>query len=248
MFDFSNAADDFFVNLNLQTNLSLPTNRETVLQFYEAIQREFPSMTLLYQRETGESVLEANREQGQYLWMEMHNNRLTAGNFNPQAGDDVYRLHHWLLEHSVYFLGIGGLDIELLDVMFGFNLDYDGNRDEIVARSLMGDSAMGALAGETSVGSLECEPSMVVALDDDCYLQARVSLETRSSDYQVRSGRYDSEPISVYFTVRRMPTPGKIMSMGQSMTEQCEICEDICRRVVIPKIVHPIAVAIASSP
>jgi len=248
MFDFSSAADDFFVNVNLQTNLALPTNRETLLQFYEAIQREFPSMTSLYQRETGESVLEANREEGRYLWMELHNNRLTGGHFNPQSTDDVYHLHHWLLEHSVYFLGIGGLDVELLDVMFGFNLDYNGNRDEIVAESLMGDSALGALSGETTTGCVECEPSMVIALDEDCYLQARVSLETRSSDYQVRTGRYDNEPISVYFTVRRMPTPGRIMNMNESLAEQCEICEDICRRIVIPKIIHPIAVAIASSP
>ncbi|MDP6545515.1 MAG: hypothetical protein QGH60_16135 [Phycisphaerae bacterium] len=248
MFDFSSAADEFFVNVNLQTNLALPTNRETLLQFYEAIQREFPSMTLLYQRETGESVLEANREQGHYLWMELHNNRLTAGHFNPQAADETYRLHHWLLEHSVYFLGIGGLDVELLDVMFGFNLDYLGNRDEIVAQSLMGDSALGALASESNTGCIECEPSMVISLDDDCYLQARISLETRSSDYQVRTGRYDNEPISVYFTVRRMPTPGVIMKMNESLTRQCEICEDICRRIVIPKIIHPIAVAIASSP
>ena len=98
MFDFSSAADDFFVNVNLQTNLALPTNRETLLQFYEAMQREFPSMTLLYQRETGESVLEANREEGRYLWMELHNNRLTGGNFNPQSADDVYRLHQQELE------------------------------------------------------------------------------------------------------------------------------------------------------
>jgi len=248
MFDFSSAADDFFVNMNLQTNLALPTNRETLLQFYEAIQREFPSMTLLFQRETGESVLEANREQGHYHWMELHNNRLTCGNFNPQAAEEVYRLHHWLLEHSVYFLGIGGLDMELLDVMFGFNLDYNGNRDAIVAEALMGESALGSLAAETTTGCLECEPSMVVSLDENCYLQARVSLETRSSDYQVRTGRYENEPISVYFTVRRFPTPGKILSMSDSLTEQCGICEDICRRVVIPKIVHPLAVAIASSP
>jgi hypothetical protein len=248
MFDFSNAADDFFVNVNLQTNLALPTNRETLLQFYEAIQREFPSMTLLYQRESGESVLEANREQGQYLWMEMHNNRLTAGNFNPQAGDDIYKLHHWLLEHSVYFLGISGLDVELMDIMFGFNLDYTGNRDQIVAESLMGDSALGALFAETTTGCLECEPSMVIALDDNCYLQARVSLETRSSDYQVRTGRYEQEPISVYLTVRRMPTPGAIMNMSDSLTEQAEICEDLSRRILIPKFVHPLAVAIASSP
>ncbi|MDP6636158.1 MAG: hypothetical protein QGG42_14760 [Phycisphaerae bacterium] len=248
MFDFSTGADDFFVNVNLQTNLALPSNRETLLQFYEAIQREFPSMTQLYQRESGESVLEANREQGHYLWMELHNNRLTGGNFNPQTADDIYRLHHWLLEHSVYFLGIGGLDVELLDVMFGFNLDYNGNRDEIVAESIIGDSALGALASENNTRCLECEPSMVIALDDDCYLQARISLETRSSDYQVRTGRYDSEPISVYLTVRRMPTPGKIMNMTESLTEQSAICEDICRRIVIPKIVRPIAVAIASSP
>ena len=248
MFDLSSAADDFFVNVNLQTNLALPANRETLLQFYEAIQREFPSMTSLYQRETGESVLEANREHGHYLWMELHNNRLTAGNFNPQATGVAYHLHHWLLEHSVYFLGIGGLDVELLDIMFGFNLDYHGNRDEIVAESLMGDSALGALAAETTTGCIECEPSMVIALDEDCYLQARISLETRSSDYQVRTGRYDDEPISIYFTVRRLPTPGVIMNMNESLTEQCAICEDICRRIVIPKIVRPIAVAIASSP
>jgi hypothetical protein len=248
MFDFSNAADDFFVNVNLQTNLALPKNRETLLQFYEAIQREFPSMTQLFQRDSGESVLEANREQGQYLWMELHNNRLTAGNFNPQAGSDIYKLHHWLLEHSVYFLGIGGLDVELMDVMFGFNLDYNGNRDQIVAESLIGDSALGALIGETTTGCLECEPSMVISLDENCYLQARVSVETRSSDYQVRTGRYEAEPISVYLTVRRMPTPGKIMNMSESLTKQAEICEDLCSRVLIPKFVHPLAVAIASSP
>ncbi|MCP4375734.1 MAG: hypothetical protein GY794_06110 [bacterium] len=248
MLDFSSAADDFFVNVNLQTNLALPTNRETLLQFYEAIQREFPSMTQLYQRETGESVLEANREEGHYLWMELHNNRLTAGNFNPRAIDEIFHLHHWLLKHSVYFLGIGGLDVELLDIMFGFNLDYYGNRDEIIAQSLMGDSAMGALLSESATGCIECQPCMVIALDENCYLQARVSIETRSSDYQVRTGRYEHEPISIYLTIRRLPTPGKIMKMNESLTEQCTICEDICRRIVIPQILQPIAVAIASSP
>jgi hypothetical protein len=248
MFDFSNAADEFFVNMNLQTSLALPTNRETLLQFYEAIQREFPSMTLLHQRESGESILEASREQDSYLWMELHNNRLTSGNFNPKDDASAYRLHHWLLEHSVYFLGIGGLDIELMELMFGFNLDYKGNRDEIVAQTLMGDSALGALAAETSTGCLECEPSMVIALDEGCYLQARVSLETRSNNYQVRTGRYEEDPISVCLTVSRIPTPGKIMNIAESLTRQSEICEDLCRRVVIPKIIHPLAVAIASSP
>jgi len=248
MSDFSTAADDFFVNLNLQTNLALPSSRETLLQFYEAIQREFPSMTSLYKRETGESVLEGNREEGSYRWMELHGNHLTAGHFNPPSPDEAYRLHHWLLEHSVYFLGIGGLDVELMDVMFGFNLDYSGNRDAIVAESLLGDSPLASLALEGIAGCLECEPSMVISLDENCYTQARVSLETRSSTYQVRTGHYDNEPISIYFTVRRYPTPGQVINMNESLTEQCDTCEDLCRRIMIPQIIRPIALAIASSP
>lgn len=244
--EFSSVADDFFVNMNLQTTLALPGGRETVLHFCETVQKQFPSMTAFYQRDSGEFVLEGNREAGSYPWMEIHSHRLAAGRFNPDETADAYRLHDWLLERSVYFLGVSGLDVDCLDVLYGFNLDYEGNRDAIVARALLSGSPLGALAADGPARTIECEPNFVIALDEECYLQARLSLETRGSSFQVRTGAFEDEPISVYFTVRRYPRPGTTFNLRESFSRQCEICEDLVRRIVVPQIIEPLASAIAT--
>ncbi len=244
--DFNTVADDFFVNLNLQTTLALPDGRETVLQFCEAVQKQFPSMTCLFQRDSGEFVLESDREAGTYQWMELQSHRLSAGHFNPPEVGEAFGLHRWLLDRSVYFLGVGGLDVECLDVMLGFNLDYVGNRDGIVAEALIGNSPLVALVGEGLGKCVEFEPGIVFALDSDCYLQARLSLETRCSSYQIRTGNFADEPISVYFTVRHYPTPGKMTQLTSTFDELCEICLDVAGRIIIPQIVSPIAAAIAT--
>ena len=49
--DLSSVADDFFVNLNLQTAMALPNSRETVLHFCEAVQKQFGPMRSFFQRE-----------------------------------------------------------------------------------------------------------------------------------------------------------------------------------------------------
>ena len=100
MFDYSEAADDFFVNLNLQTTLALPNSREGILHFFEAVQRDFRAMASFYQRETGEYVLESNRQDGSYSWLELETNHMTAGFFNPPSLEEAYRLHRWLLDRS----------------------------------------------------------------------------------------------------------------------------------------------------
>ncbi|MFA6135131.1 MAG: hypothetical protein WC869_14045 [Phycisphaerae bacterium] len=246
-FDFSSIADDFFVNMNLQTTLALPTSRETVLQFCEAVQKEFRTMTSFYQRETGEYVLESDHEEGSYLWMEMQNHRLSAGYFNPPTLADAYKFHSWLLERSVYFLGVSGLDVDCLDILFGFNLDFRGNRDAVAARALLEGSPLAALVSGGGMKAIEFEPSLVLALEDACYLQARVTLETRSSSYQVRMAAYEEEPISIYFTLRQYPRPGKVMNVREALDQQYSTGEDMVVRLVIPNIVQPIAAAIATA-
>jgi len=247
MADFTNAADDFFLNLNVQTTLALPTNRETVLHFVEAVQKEFSEMTSFFQRETGEFVLEGNRDSGSYRWLELHSHRLTAGYFNPPTLAEGYRMHNWLLDRSIYFLGVSGLDIECLDAAFGFNLDYQGNRDAIVAQALHANSPLASFIGDGAAKIVECEPNIVISLDDDCYLQARMWIETRSSSYQVRTGEYDDEPISIYITVRRYSQPGSVIKLKESFDHQCKHCEDISTRIVVPQIIQPIAAAIATA-
>ena len=41
---YHSLCDDFYVNLNLNTEMELPSNRETVLHFFEQIQRSYPMM------------------------------------------------------------------------------------------------------------------------------------------------------------------------------------------------------------
>ncbi|MCD4825380.1 MAG: hypothetical protein K8S55_12355 [Phycisphaerae bacterium] len=244
--DFNNATDDFFVNLNVQTTMKLPGNRETVLHFFEAVQKEFPSMTSFQQRDSGEYVLEGDRESGNYQWVEMYSHRLCAGFFNPPSIEEAYRLHSWLLERSIYYLGISGLDIDAMDILFGFNLDYVGNRDELVADALLEESPLSRFLTEPGAKPIEFEPSLVFSLDEGCYLQGRISVETRSSSYQVRTGQFEEEPISVYLTVRQYPVPGKVMDMQKSFEQQCEQCEDLAARILLPQVIQPIAEAIAA--
>ena len=204
-------------------------------------------MVGFFQRDSGEFVLEGNRDSGNYSWLELQARRLSAGCFNPSDSQAAYYLHRWLLERSVYYLGISPLDVECLDVTFGFNLDYQGNRDAVVAQALLSGSPLWAITAEQDARAVECEPVIVFALDENCSLQARISLETRCSSYQIRTGNYDNEPISVYFAVRRYPRPGQTLNSPASFDRQTELCEDLAGRVIVPQVVRPIAAAIASA-
>lgn len=247
MESFDSFCDDFFVNIDLQTSLPLPDSRETILQFCEVCQRQFPDMSVFYRRESGEFVLEGDRDAGSYRWIELDSRRLSAGYFNPPSVAEALDQHRWVLDRCTYFLGISHLDVECLDVVFGFNLDFTGNRDAIVSQALLSGSPLGALAEEEGLIPLGCEPSCIVAIDAECYLQARLSLETRNNSYQVRTGSYEDEPISVYFTVRGYSVPGRKFEMQTAFDEQAKHAWDLSERTVVPKILQPIAAAIATN-
>lgn len=245
--DFGNYSDDYFINFDLHTSLPLPQGRETVLHFCEAVQKQFPDMTDFHQRENGEYALEGDRSGGSYRWIGMEARRFSAGAFNPTEAEDAYAMHAWLLDRSRYFLGVSHLDIESLDLVYGFNLDCTSNRDEIVHEALLSGSRLASFLNETDATALNVEPVFIVALDCDCALQARLAVETHNSTYQVRSGVFEEEPISIYFTVRAHPQPGRKFDMLESLTHQTEIAEDIVEKVVVPNIVYPIASAIAAA-
>ncbi len=244
--DFNGVADDFFVNMSIQTTLEMPDSRETVLHFFEAVQKEFPSMTSFFRRESGEYVLEGDRESGCYCWLELQKLSLMSGFFSPSGTQEAYRFHRWLQERSVYYLGVSGLDVSAVDVTYGFNLDYMGNRDDIVSHALLGESPLMAIASDSSK-IVEFEPSIIIAMDDECSVQARISVETRSSSYQVRTGRFENEPISIYLTVRQYPTTGQMFDMKESFAALCEYGEDLLCRIVVPQVVQPVAMAIAAA-
>jgi hypothetical protein len=243
---FHSDADDFYVNLNLNTEMELPTGRDTVLHFFEQMRKAFPDLRNFFTRESGDLVLEGDKEQESYRWLAIEPRRLCSGQVNPASLDDVYRQHEMVLELAPHLLTISVLDCEALDVMYGFDFTYEGNHDEVVAEALGVGHALEGLFEVPGARVINYEPSLTLTLDESCRLQCRLSLETRTNAYQVRTGDFPDDQISVYFTVRQYWGTGPEMSFLDSFRRQREIGEDAVQRIVIPRVIQPLAQAIAS--
>jgi hypothetical protein len=238
--------NDFYINMTLATEMEMPSSRETLLHFFERVQRTYPTLHNFYRREDGDLVLEEDKESGAYRWLAVEQRRLAAGFVNPPTAESAYEQHRLLLELAPPYLTVSKLDAEYLDVLFGFDFTYAGNHDEIIAEALFTGSALDGLVDEPKARPVEFEPSVVFALDESCRLQARLSVETRTTWYQVRSGDYRDDQISVYFTVRQFWGPDVKDTFEASFRKQCQICEDLVNRKVLPRVLQPISQAIAT--
>ena len=238
--------DDFYVNVNLNTEMELPTARDTVLHFFEQMKKRFPDLRNFSTREEGDLVLEGDKEQESYRVVAIESRRLCSGHVNPPTLEDAYVQHEMVLDLAPHLLTISVLDCEALDVMYGFDLNYQGPHDELVAEALGVGPAFEGLAEVSRSRVLNFEPSITMALDDACRLQARLSIETRTNAFQVRTGEFDEDQISVYFTIRQYWGSGPDRSFVDSFRSQAAIGEEIVRNHVVPRIVQPLARAIAS--
>ncbi len=243
---YSTEADDFYINMNLNTEMELPTGRDTVLHFFEQMKKAYPDLRNFYTREAGDLVLEGDKEQDSYRWLAIEARRLCSGQVNPETPEDSYKQHEMVLEMAPHLLSISTLDCEALDVMFGFDFTYNGNHDEVVAEALGLGSSMEGLLDVSGGRVINYEPSITLALDDSCRLQCRFSIETRTNAYQIRTGEFPEEQISIYFTVRQYWGNGPDRSFVDSFRRQREVGEKIVQERVIPRIVQPLAAAIAS--
>ena len=87
---------------------------------------------------------------------------------------------------------------------------------------------------------LNYQPSMMLALDDSCQLQARLSVETRTSAYQVRTGNFSESPITVYFTIRQFWGRQPYKTYWESYLNQKRILDELVTEHVIPQIITPL--------
>jgi hypothetical protein len=239
-------ADEFYINLHLNTEMELPTNRDTVLHFFEQMKKCFPELRNFYSRENGDLVLEGDKEQQSYRWLAIEPRRLCSGQFNPEALEEAYRQHDMVLELAPHLLSISLLDCEALDVMYGFDFNFEGNHDEVVAEALGVGHGLDGLMELPSTQVINYEPSLTIALNDTCQLQCRLAIQTRTNAYQVRTRAFGDDQISIYFTVRQYWGTGPEMSFLESLRRQREVGEEILDRSVVPKVVRPLAQAIAS--
>ena len=85
-----------------------------------------------------------------------------------------------------------------------------------------------------------------MSLSDDCRLQARIDVVTRTNSYQVRTGDYADDVISVYLIVRRYWGDRPKESFESMFEKLAEKADQLCVNHVVPRILRPISAAIAS--
>lgn len=243
---FSAFCEDFCVNMRLGSQMALPHSRETVLHFFERVQKEFPAMTRFRPEVNHVLSLEEERSTNSYRWLTLENKRVAAGHVNPDDIAESLRLHSLILEMAPFHLGISPLEIDYLDVLFGFDLSFSGNHDEIVAETLFGESPLNCLLEEPGAKAVDYQPVITVALSDDCRLQARLEVVTRTSSYQVRTGEFEDDLISVYLVVRRYWGDRPKQPMASMIKDLAEKAESLCETLVIPRVLRPLSAAIAS--
>ena len=243
---YASLADDYYANMNLNTEMQLPAARETVLGFFERIQKKYPSMRNFYTRENGDFVLEEDKDSGHQRWVSLEPRRICSGYVNPDHTDDAFEQHSLLLELVPYMLSVSPLDCEALDYMMGFDFAYRGNHDAIIAEALGASPALDSLL-ETNGGQvLNYEPSITISLDDSCRRQARLLIETRTNAYQVRRGEFPEDQISVYFTVRQYGSLESDSSYDKTLRQLRDSCEQLMERCIIDQVLRPLQQAISA--
>jgi hypothetical protein len=246
MTPYSETCDDFGIYVYVNTKMELPTNRETVLHFFNSLQKTFPSMTDFDCRGNNEYVLEEDREQGSYRWIGLEAKRFASGHVNPPSVEAADAQHERVLEIAPYHLDFGSLDCESLDVLFSFDFLYAGNHDELVAEALGINSTLEALLQMPGSKVLGYEPALMLALDESCRLQCRLNIETRTNAFQIRTNHFPEAPITVYFTVRQYWAKQGGKTFTEGYQNQRRICQELVDSHIIPAVVKPLSAAIES--
>jgi len=241
MTPYASLADDFYVNLNLATEMELPAHRETILQYFERLQRHYPSMRKFYCRDKRDYVLEEDKDQGRYRWAAVETKRLCSGLVNPASLEAAVDQHRLVLELAPAYLSVSPLDCEALDVLFGFDFAFRGNHNALLAEALGVGPAFDRV-GEVPGGRvINYEPSLTMALDEDCRVQVRVSTETRTNAFQVRTGEFAEEQLSVYVTARQYGSLDPDTSFVEALDRLVRLARDVVDSCVVEQILRPLA-------
>ena len=238
-------SDDFCVNVHLSTEMELPSSRETLLHYFEQVQKQFPSMRNFFCRERAEYVLEEEKDRGHYRWVTVEPRRLCSGHLNPASVEESLALHRAVMELAPFALSVSPLDCESLSVMFGFDFLYRGNHNQLIAEALGVTPALESLLDLPGASVVAYEPAIQLSLDAECRVQVRLGMESRTTAYHLRTGEFPEDHLSVYLTARRYGSfePGE--QLADVVERLALLCRDITDEHVADRVLRPLQQAIA---
>jgi len=246
--DFGTICDDFYQSCRLFLRLDMTMERETVLHFFDRVRKDFPQMQRFRRRDDGCLILE--EEPGPRVsrrWIRLEPSSLRFGHFGPPDAHAVRKLANVILEHAPYHLTFSELDYDHFEVIYGFDLDYRGNHDRLVAETLWSEHPLSQFVlGDDASHTIDAQPYFGIALNDECDLQAYIETKSRTSTYEVRTGEYELQPLSVFLTMRKYWTVGQDSNLLDLATDMFDRADVMAAEKVVPLLVNPLAQAIAS--
>lgn len=233
---------DFYVNQKLSVKLDLPGTRETVLDLFERVRKSYPNMQS-FRRYEDELALESEAGKSPQQWLAIRSSTLRSGIVNPDSFEDAYGLHRCVLEVAPYFLSISPLDIEYVELLFGFDLAASGSHDSIVAAALLGDSPLSAMLEVEGGTPIDFQPAFGIQLGEEATgMQAHFEVKTRKG-----TGGHGGEPISVYLTVRQSDPGVPLEELPAVLDRLAERGEGLVHSTLVPSLLAPVRDAIAAA-
>jgi len=244
---FGALCTDFYVNQKLALKMDLPEDRETVLHLFDRVRKAYPTMER-FRRYDGELALESSRQSGDYQWLAMRRTSIRTGCVNPPTMDEAYALHRLILEVAPYHLTISPLDVDYVELLFGFDLECKANHDEIVYDALIAGSPMADLFNVPDAKIMEVQPVFSLSLNEQSDLHASFEVKTRTKTRRGRmSRRYRQEPINIFLTLRKYGPIQEIHDLKEIFELLAQQAEVLASERVVPNLLNPIARQITSS-
>lgn len=244
--EFNSLCDDFYLDMSVHTELELPSARDTVLAFFERIQKHYPQMGNFYRRRENEYCLESRPEEAHQRWVSLDVDRLASGVVNPDDFEEALEQHKLILELAPYMLSLSPLDIDCLDLMIAMDFECPDNHDGIIAEAVLASSAFDSIMDLPGAKPIAVSPTVVFSLSEDSHTQARVSVESKTTVCDPRKWKeLPEQAISLSLTVRQYPLNGEKFDPLKSLKNQLNLVAELMQEKMVPHFVRPLINAIA---
>lgn len=231
---------DFYVNQKLTVKMDLPRGRDSVLDLFERTRKQFPSMTA-FRKYRDELSLDSPPPVSPQRWLSLRSTNVRSGCVNPETLEEAYALHRHVLETAPYFLNISPLDIDSLELLYGFDLAASGNHDAMVFEALLAGSPLMSVADVQGLSPVSCQPLITMALGDRGDIQVEFKVETRSSGGTSREHEGpSSEPISVYLSVRKVGPVKDVKELAGTLATLARHGEELVDSRLVPRLLVPL--------
>lgn len=235
---------DFYVNAKLAVKMDMPSERETVLHFFDRVRKSLPSMSR-FRRYDGELALESSRSEAEYRWLAMRRNCLRTGHVNPDTMDAAGGFHKLIMELAPYHLTLSPLDVDYVEVLFGFDLECEQDHDQVIYEALYAETPLGQLMNVPNGKVLDVQPVFGVSLSESGDTQAYYEVKSRPRSRRGKSSR-NGEPISLFMTVRKYGPLDDLKSIKKWYDAAADAADALCTERLVPDLLTPIARHITS--